>query len=349
MEERLKKLISFRTVSEDKEENKRALKWVKAQMGELSTKELSYDGHPVLIAGSMKPKLCLQAHIDVVPGKDKLFNPTVKDGKLIGRGAYDMKFAIACYLDILETIKERDVGILITADEELGGFNGVGAVLKDGYEPEYCFLPDGGDNWRFDEKVKGVLHLNVLADGDPGHASRPWEGDSALLKMINFLKELEGHFSNKAYSEETFDSTLNIGKIEGGKATNQIASSAKAGIDIRFPDREEEKKITNLLKRMERNYEGIKVEKVVSGSSFHCDLEHRFCKTFTTEAQKLGKKVSSQLAHGSSDARFFAQKQIPTMMIKPDGGGSHSSEEWVDLKDLKDYCSVLRGFIKKVA
>lgn len=349
MEETLKKLISFKTVSADKAENKKALKWVKSQINGLPVKELSYDGHPTLVIGSMKPKLCLQAHLDVVPAKEALFNPKVEGGKLIGRGAYDMKFAIACYLELLETIKKRDVGILITADEELGGFNGVGAALKDGYEPGYCFLPDGGDDWSFDEKVKGVLHLNVLADGEPGHASRPWEGDSALLKLVNFLKELESHFSSKAYSAETFDSTLNIGKVEGGKATNQIAASAKAQIDIRFPDREEKKKIDNLLKRMERSYSGIELKEIVSGASFHCDLEHKFCKAFATEAQKLGKEVTSQLAHGSSDARFFAQREIPTMMIKPNGGGSHSSKEWVDLDDLNDYCLALKRFIKKVA
>ncbi len=348
MEENLKKLISFKTVSKDKKENKKALEWIKSQIEDMPVEEVSYDGYPVLVVGPKNPKLCLQAHVDVVPAENDLFKPKIEDGKLIGRGAYDMKFAIACYLNLLETIKNKDVGILITSDEELGGFNGVGAALKDGYKPEYCFLPDGGDGWSFDEKVKGVLHLDVLASGSPGHASRPWEGDSALLKLVNFLKQLESHFSNQAYSTETFDSTLNIGKVDGGKATNQIAASAKAQIDIRFPDREERKKIINLLERMEKNYEGINLKEVVSGACFQCDLKHEFCKTFTEEAEKRGKTVTSQLAHGSSDARFFAQKEIPTMMIKPKGGGSHSSEEWIDLKDLKDYSSVLKSFIEKV-
>lgn len=349
MEELLKKLISFKTVSENIEENEKALKWVKSKVSDFKVEERHHKNHPVLIVGEEDPEISLQAHMDVVPAKESHFKPVVKKGKLFGRGAYDMKFAIACYLKVLEDLsdkKSKKVGMMITSDEELGGFNGVKAVLDDGYNPDFCFLPDGGDNWSFDRKVKGVWHLDISATGTPGHASRPWEGDSALHKLLSFLRDIEGEFPDHTYNKECFESTLNIGKIEGGVATNQIAEKAKAKIDIRFPDEKEKTKIENLLNEVKNKYEGITVKEDVFGSAFSCDLNHRHCKKFAEKAESYGKKVSKKLSHGSSDIRFFAQKGIPAMMIKPKGGGSHSSKEWIDLEDLKEYCEVLKDFIK---
>ena len=348
MKNKLKKLIKFKTVSNDKKENKKALEWIDEQIKGYKTEFKSYNGHPVLIVGPKNPKVCLQAHVDVVPGDDDSFEPKIRNGKLFGRGVYDMKFAIACYLETLEEVKDDNLGLLITSDEEIGGFNGVGAVLEDGYDPDFCFLPDGGDDWNYDEKIKGVWHLEVVSKGVTGHASRPWEGDSAIRKLISFLNKLEDEFENEVYESECFKSSMNIGRIEGGLATNQIAADAKAKIDIRFTDEEEKSRIEDRIDELVDSYEGLKVNEDIFGASFNCDTESRYCNIFTELARDKKKTVSNQIAHGSSDARFFAQKEIPTIMIKPKGGGSHSKKEWVDLEDLKDYCQILTQFIKQI-
>ena len=348
MKDKLKKLIEFETVSNDKDKNRDALEWVEKQIKGYETQFKTYNGHPVLIVGSRNPKVCLQAHIDVVPGKKEDFKPKVKNGKLFGRGVYDMKFAIACYLEVLKEVKSDKLGLLLTSDEEIGGFNGVGAVLEDGYDPNFCFLPDGGDSWSYDEKIKGVWHLEVSSSGVAGHASRPWEGDSAISKLISFLTELENEFEDEVYESECFESSMNIGKIEGGLATNQIADDAKAKVDIRFTNEKEKSEIEEKIDDLVDSYEGVEVDEEVFGASFSCDTQSEYCKTFTKLAKKKKKNVSSQIAHGSSDARFFAQKNIPTIMIKPKGGGSHSKSEWIDLKDLNDYCQVLTEFVEQI-
>ncbi len=350
MIDELKKLIEFKTLPENKKKNEDALNWVKSGLPKgKKTKIVKYEGYPSLIVGSDNPKICLQAHIDVVPGRVKDFSPRIdKENRLFGRGSYDMKFAIACYMDLLSEIDSDDVGVLITSDEEIGGFNGVKAVLNDGYDPKFCFLPDGGDDWAFDEKAKGVWHLKIDAVGKPGHASRPWEGDSALRKLIHFLRELEENFSSEAIHKETAESTINIGKIEGGDATNRIADQAYAKIDIRLCDNKEKDRIKLVLKELENKFEGVTIKEEVFGSAFFCDLKDPYFEIFSEEARSVGRRTRSQVAHGSSDARFFSEKGISTMMIKPKGGGSHSDKEWVDLDDLNNFSIALKRFVQKI-
>jgi len=349
MKKNLAKLVSFKTVSKDKKENKKALEWVKSQIPVGFKKKLvCYGGHYSLIVGNNNPLLCLQAHIDVVPANEEEFKLQEKGDRFYGRGVFDMKFAIACYLEILKKIdpKKESVGLLITSDEEFGGFNGVKKILENGYSPKFCFLPDGGDNWNFNEKSKGVWHLKIKAEGSPGHASRPWEGVSANSILIDFLADLKKTFPK--IEKEAFLPTLNIGKIDGGEATNQIAENAKARIDIRFTEVKEKKKIEKEINTLQKRYKKVKVEELVYASPFSCDVNEENFKLFKKIAKKHGKKVSSQFTHGASDARFFGEKNIPTILIRPKGGGAHAKKEWTHKKDLAVFCSVLEKFVKEV-
>ena len=134
----------------------------------LHCKHYTFNGHSALVIttrDTMHPKLLLAAHIDVVPGPEALFTPKIDNDnqRMYGRGAYDMKMAIACYMLLLEELKERlgelDFGIMLTSDEEIGGMNGVRCLLEAGYSADAVLLPDGGFNWNFEEAAKGVLHV----------------------------------------------------------------------------------------------------------------------------------------------------------------------------------------------
>jgi len=346
MQKYLEKLISFKSISERKEESEKAIKWIESQIpSHYKTEIKKYNGFPVLKVGSERPTISLQAHLDVVSGEKSLFRTKVKEGRIYGRGVYDMKFAIAAYIQLL---KEKNygekVGMLITSDEELGGFYGVKAVLEEGYSPKVCFLPDGGDNWKFELKTKGGYHLKISSEGVSGHASRPWSGESAIHNLVHFLTELEEIFE-KSVDENDFKSTFNIGKIKGGQSTNKIASYAEAMVDIRFTDEKERKRIISKIEKLKDKYKKIKVKEEIYVDLFNTRVGN-FHKLFSESAKRKGIKISETFAHGSSDARYFNKKNIPTIVIKPKGGGAHSSNEWVDLEDLKKYYSVLKDFIE---
>lgn len=104
----------------------------------------------------VNPRLryCNFVNVDVVePNEPEQFQPQIKDGKLFGRGAYDMKFAVACYLNLLlelgSKLSEYNFGIMLVSDEELGGFHGTGKLVEQGWPSEFCFLP----SWHFDHNL----------------------------------------------------------------------------------------------------------------------------------------------------------------------------------------------------
>ncbi len=351
MKKILENLISFETVSNDKEVNKKALEYVKKEISNIPLhikKEKSNGFHSLVLTTkkTKKPKILLQSHIDVVPAEKELFRLKEKDGKYYGRGVYDMKFAIYCYLRLLKELKSNlsnfDLGIMITSDEELGGFNGVGYLLKKGYGADFAFLPDGRTDWEIEEGAKGFIHLLVKSEGEEAHASRPWEGENAIEKLNYFLQKAKKEFPKKG----KYYTTFNIGKIEGGLAGNQVPGKAQALVDIRFIPETSKDEVLKKLNKIKPK--GITLKEVISSPSFKVNINNYYFNKFSEIAgEKYDIKRRTAFSHGSSDARFFAQRKIPTLVVKPKGGGHHGPKEWIDKKDLERYYQVLKAFIKK--
>lgn len=355
----LEKLISFKTITEDKKENKKALVWIKNQVRNLPLflREFEIRGFPSLILTTQKgkqPIIWFQAHLDVVPGPERVFQPKIRKGILYGRGAFDMKFAIACYLRLLkdlgENLSKYDFGIIITSDEEIGGFNGVKAILGKGFSSKVCFLPDGGKNWQFEKSAKGVFHLLIESKGKSGHGSRPWLAKNALDNLIDFLLALKKKFPQEPCKiKNHYHNTFSLGKIEGGEVANKIPNLAKALIDIRFIS-SKKSQIEKILNFTKRDFKNIKIKKIAFGDSIDIDINNPYLRLFSQIArEKFNIKTSFTISHGTSDARFFLKNKIPVILIRPKGGGHHSENEWIDLKDLEKFYFVLKEFVKTVA
>ena len=172
----LKKLISFRSVTHDAAACTALLKYeqdlfvgygMKTELGSIA-------GFPYLLATTGDDlrgvDVLLQAHIDVVPGTDALFAPSTDGDKLIGRGTYDMLFAVACFNKLLagfadeNTLTQKNIGVMLTSDEEIGGENGV-AQLISGYECKVCILPDAGTHEQICTEAKLVCRRPWLSKG----------------------------------------------------------------------------------------------------------------------------------------------------------------------------------------
>lgn len=357
-EELLTQLISFKTLSRDHAANRKALLWIQKQLKGLPlfVVEKEYGGFPALLVTTRrtkKPRVWLQAHLDVVPGAEELFVPRKKGTRLYGRGAFDMKFAIACYLKLFKelgsTLAHYDFGMMLTTDEEVGGMNGVRMILKQGYSSKVCFLPDcGGANWEFEQAAKGVCHLQVTSKGKSAHASRPWLGENAIDRLVDFITA----FKQAVVSEpccttaEHYHVTLNVGKIEGGEAVNSVPDRAVALVDVRFPKPEIMEKVRRVIKRMKNEFPTIDVKELVHGSSYVINTNDPYHQLF----QKLAKEHTGltprfSVSHGSSDARFFMEKGIPTILVRPKGDGHHGPNEWVDRHDLEKFYQVFKEFV----
>lgn len=358
----LSQLIQFKTVTGDVREAQRAFWWIKQEISKVSLfeKDFIFGEFSSLVLTTQKtkkPKLFLVAHLDVVPGKESLFEPKIKKGKMFGRGAFDMKFAVACYLRLLKELDKEvsryNFGVIITSDEEKGGFEGTKKILESGYSSQICFLPDGGKNWEIEKDSKSIWHLKVASKGKSAHGARPWLGKNAIEELIFFLRELKKQFPQEPCGDKThYHNTLNIGKIEGGKVINKVAEEAQAFLDIRLVSEKQKKEIVLLMKKIknEAGLRGISWKDIIFSEGNKVDLGDKNVSLFRKIAfEKYKKKMRPIISHGSSDARFFSQKNIPVVVTRPKGGGLHSDEEWIDLDDLEKFYKVMKEFVLRVS
>jgi acetylornithine deacetylase/succinyl-diaminopimelate desuccinylase-like protein len=159
-----------------------------------------------------KPNLLLLSHLDVVaanPAEWSVdpFAGTVKDGYVYGRGAYDMKGMTAVEVFTLLLLKRNnvplkgDIVLAATADEEKGGEEGAGYLLRNQKDKVWCpyVLNEGGglaipqkkgNVYPVQTAEKGILWFKIKAKGTPGHGSTPNTSDNAIVRMNKVITKL---------------------------------------------------------------------------------------------------------------------------------------------------------------
>lgn len=358
MRDILAKLVSFRTLTHDHSRNREVLTWVKEQLNgvPLYYDDFSVDGVPSLVIktrDTKTPKLWLYAHLDVIDAADSGFVMRKEGGRIKGRGVCDMKFAAACYIKLLqelgEAAKDYDIALMLTTDEETGGWKGAKAVLDSGYEGEACLLPDGGFGWSFERVSKGLWHFIVTSRGVSGHGSRPWSAINAIEASFSFLDRVKAEFSVEPCGDsEHYHNTLSVNKITGGDEINKISDHAEAYVDMRFVSGASENEIRSVVEKHLGDFEGISIEDVAFVPGTNIDTSERYFESFSESAKRLfGIETSTSVSHGSSDAKFFIEHGITPLVISPKGGGHHSDDEWIDEEDLERFYEVLNDFVRK--
>lgn len=345
----LKELIAIPSVSADSVACHQAVAYMEAAFTQhgFYIRSDADRPNPWILATSrdtLQPDIVLAAHLDVVPAPDELFTVKEEDGKLYGRGVYDMKFAAACYLELLrnhaEELKKLNIGFLFTTDEEDGGFS-VLDILKAGFHANAVLIPDGGDNWHVEARAKGLLGIELTAEGKAAHGSRPWEGDNALHRIMDITNTLRREFPHR----ERSDSTLSITGIHGGEAVNQIPASASALIDFRSYDAEEIARMRQRLEQLAAEY-GATILIRTEGNPVAFDRERPSVQSFLSALQDItGEPIAYLDAYGGSDARHFAQGDIPCIIASPRGGDRHADTEWINADDLQRYYELLEHWL----
>ncbi|HEX8762667.1 MAG TPA: M20/M25/M40 family metallo-hydrolase [Candidatus Saccharimonadales bacterium] len=356
MEDLLAKLVSFHTTEDDPQAMHQALDYIADYVGKrgMFVERYNSNGHESLVAtirpGQKTPTVMLAAHLDVVPAPDELFIMREADGKLYGRGTLDMKFAIAAYLQLVDDLQDRledyDFAIMITCDEETGGINGTAKLLEEGYLPKVAILPDGGDNWQIQTLSKGFVYGKIRAYGKAAHGSRTWQGDNAILKLIDILAEVRQLFEQPARMEV---STLNIGQFHGGMATNQVAADAYATVDARFINNHEKAKALQAIRDVCAKYDA-EFDLFLDGAEHRTDLTSTYAEPLARHIRAItGTEVTGWSTPASSDARYFADHDIPCLSVYPIGGGHHGPEEWLDRQAFHQYKEVLQAYLDEIA
>lgn len=207
--------------------------------------------------GHGQPNLCFAGHTDVVPvGDEKAwrrppFGAEIHDGVLYGRGAVDMKGAIACFvaaaLRFIEKNTERQdfsISLLITGDEEGPSVNGTMKVLDwmrdQGERIDACVVGEPSNPNKLGDEIKigrrGSLSGELIVHGKQGHAAYPQLADNPIPKLARLIDRL----STAPLDSGTPDfepSSLQVTVISApNTATNVIPGEAQAKFNIRYND-----------------------------------------------------------------------------------------------------------------
>jgi len=344
-------LVKIPSMHHQPEELQRSYNFCKEWLLErgLHVSEYECGGYPSLVASPQNTiknfRVLMVGHLDVVTANPENFTPRYRGNRMYARGASDMKGTDAVMMMLVEEAAKRgcnDVGLILTTDEEIGGMNGARHIVEQGYRAEWVFVPDGGSNWKLVTEEKGILHLKMEVKGKSSQASMPWRGENAIEKLMKVFMKLREQFPE--LKEPQYTESLNIGRVAGGNAINQVADSVEAYLDIRFTCRYN---ANSLLAKVEEVVGEDGQITPVTMSDVNSQHEHMekilSFKNFVED--RTGRKIPLMKEYGGSDARFFGAKGIPSIIIKPDSRNQHAKNEWMDMKDLEKFYEVMREYI----
>jgi len=316
--------------------------------------------------GKGRPNLCFAGHTDVVPaGASEAwsFDPfagDVHDGELRGRGAVDMKGAIAAfvaaaqrYLDRHEAEIAGSISLLITGDEEGAAVNGTRKVLEwlgeRGETLDACLVGEPTSAEALGDMIKigrrGSLTGRLTAHGVQGHTAYPHLADNAAHRLVAMLHALTTTELDQG-SEHFPPSTFQIATIDiGNPVSNVIPVSARAVFNIRFNDRwtgETVKRwVADRLDAIGGRYE---LDVTVSGESFLVPpgaIGERLAQAIR---RVTGKTPEFSTTGGTSDARFI-RTCCPVAEFGLVGQRAHQVDERVALADLAALTEIYDTFL----
>ena len=320
--------------------------------------------------GKSSPNFCYAGHTDVVPpGNIKNwtinpFKPIVKNNKLIGRGANDMKASIACFVAAVSRFKNQNknfkgsISLLITGDEEGIAVNGTKRVVKylkrKKEKINFCIVGEPTNPNKLGEMIKigrrGSLTGKLTVIGSQGHVAYPHRANNpsnTLIKILKRIKDLKLDRGTKNFQP----SNLDVTKISiDNHSDNVIPGSADAVFNIRFNDRHSSKSLKSKLNKIfkavtKTNKSKFKVNYEVSGEAFLIKPNKTTYMIQNTIKIITGIKPILSTSGGTSDARFI-KNIAPCLEFGLVGKTMHKVDESVSVSDLKKLTKIYFGILE---
>ena len=320
---------------------------------------------------SKKKSIIFSGHTDVVPvSKDWNTDPfvaTIKDEKVFGRGACDMKGFIACtlaYAPIFsKTNLDRDIHFSFTFDEETacqGAPLLINELKRKGINSGICIVGEP-TSMKIIDAHKGCYEYTTYFKGLAGHGSAPDKGINAVeyaVKYIGKLIELREILKTKVPKNSIFDppyTTIQIGGISGGIARNVIADKCQVDWEMRpvikvdgeFVNNEMDKYVnTKLLPEMTKVFPKSLIKKEIIGEiiGFNRLEKSEACEFISS----LTGDNSREVVSFGTEAGLFQEIGISTVVCGPGSiEQAHKTDEFVTLDQIKKCLVLLEGIKKK--
>ena len=285
-------------------------------------------------------------HVDVVPPGEGWasapFEPEIRGDLLYGRGAVDMKGAIAAMVAAVADVPPESgtISLIITGDEEGPALHGTRALIdymhEQGIQPDLCLVGEPTSVNQLGDMMKigrrGSVNIWLEVDGTQGHVAYPHLADNPLPRMVTILSEL-----NKLHFDDGTDwfqpSNLEITEVDvPNRAHNVIPAKAKARISIRFNDQHSGASLSKRVVEIATKHGGT-AQPVISGEPFltppgvFSDIISQ-----AVEAE-TGLKPEASTTGGTSDARFL-RAVCPVIEFGLCNATMHKRDEAVAVADL---------------
>ena len=254
-----KDLVQFKTMHSRSDEIHRCAAFIEQYLNtwDVAYSRLDYHSSPVILVlpqHDIAP-LLLMSHIDVVDAPDELFRPVIRNGNLYGRGCFDDKYAVALSLVLLKNNlqqlrkqgrgqEELPFGILITSDEEIGGFNGAKNILSK-IQTDFCIVLDGGNIEKIVVKEKGIVRVRLVCKVKESSRSKQWQRENAVDKLMNDVNAWETYFVKSAPYNPHRKIVCN--HIRSEKSRYGVPELAEAYLEIRHTESDDLEKMFNTM------------------------------------------------------------------------------------------------------
>jgi succinyl-diaminopimelate desuccinylase len=316
---------------------------------ELQPELIENNGYKMLVCeiGEGDTTIVFNGHVDVVSGKKEQFIPVEKEGRLYARGSADMKAGVAAMMVAMKELRSKKLGVKIqlqiVSDEEIGGYNCSGYLVKNGYRGDFVICSEP-TQLGIALQAKGVLRLEVEINGKSAHGSRPWEGDNAIVKAYKvYEKILELPFTQE--NSDFYPSpSINLAIISGGEVFNKVPDRCVMSLDIRYLPGQNPDQIVQQIE----NLSGGTVTVGLHGIPVATERTNPF---ITGLKPVLEKHIGGQAVifgqHGAADTQYFAAHGIPAIEFGPSGANWHGDDEYVELKSIETYKNILIDYVQR--
>lgn len=308
--------------------------------------------------GTARPNLCFAGHTDVVPVGDAAawskdaFGAEVEDGVLIGRGAVDMKSAIAAFAaaaaDAIAAGRVTgSISFLITGDEEGVATDGttrvVDALQAEGEVIDHCIVGEPTSAETFGDMVKvgrrGSINAEIVVEGIQGHVAYPHRAANPAPVLIRMLTALQSRKLDEGYPEFQ-PSNLEVTMIDmPNTATNIIPGVARARLNIRFNPNHTGRQLADWFDleawRASVDFPGkITVNSQISGEAFLTERGAFTDLVAAAVADVTGQPPELSTSGGTSDARFI-RALCPVIEVGLVGKTMHQVDERAPVDEIR--------------
>ena len=306
----------------------------------------------VVAVGEGPATLIWNAHVDVVPARREQFSPWQVDGRLYGRGEYDMKGALAAMLGALadlgdsrETIPGVKVKLLIVPDEESEAAaleaKATARLADQGHVGEFAICGEPTD-LQVGVQAKGALVLRIEVEGRSAHGSTPWLGENAVLKAVELYRRIGELPFARERSELFAGPSVNLGRIRGGDAVNRVPDRCTIDVDVRYLPGQDPGEVLRQVRTLGGS---AQIRYHIPAARVNPQQAHVQALRDTVRAHRGG-PAPGVGRNGASDAAVFLARGVPSVEFGPVGGDHHGPDEHVEVESLRTYRRVLVDFTR---